>query len=155
MSSKNSKVMKIEKYRTMIAGVQSNVGTKATIAIQGTATSQPGIVNALQGFIDAADAAAAALAAYREAIAKQKLAAVAANGVYLGVKVYALQQYGNQPSTLGTFGLPVPTRKTPDGATKAAANAKREAVRLAKTPGVTPAATPAPAGSSGTTTTKA
>jgi len=157
MSSKknsNSKVIRIEKYRAMITGVQTNVGTKATIAILGTATAQPDIVSSLQGFIDAADATAAALAAYREAVAKQKLAAVAANGTYLGVKAYALMEYGNAPSTLGEFGLQSPIRSTPDVATKAAANVKREATRTAKTTGPAPAATPAPAGSTVTTTTK-
>ena len=154
MSSKNSKVNRIQKYRTMITGVQTNVGTKTTIVIRGTATSQPGIVSSLQGYIDAADATAAALAAYHEAVAKQDLAAVAANVTYLGVKAYALTQYANQASTVGEFGLQLPTRKTPDVATKAAANVKREATRTAKTPGATPAATPAPAGSTVTTTTK-
>jgi septal ring-binding cell division protein DamX len=154
MSSKNNKVIRIEKYRTMITGVQTNVGTKATIGIRGTVTAQPVIVSTLQGYIDAADATAAALAAYREAVARQKLAAVAANGTYLGVKAYALAQYGNVPSTLGEFGLQVPVRKTPVVATKAAANAKRTAKRTAKTAGATPAATPAPAGSGVTTTTK-
>ncbi|MGD0525341.1 MAG: hypothetical protein ABSE49_09370 [Polyangiaceae bacterium] len=154
MSSKNTKVIRIEKYRAMITGVQTNVGAKATVGIRGTVTSQPDIVSTLQGFIDAADAAAAALAAYREAVAKQNLAAAAANEVYLGVKAYALGQYGNMPSTLGEFGLQVPARKAPDVATKAAANAKREAKRTAKTSGATPAAPPAPAGSSVTTTTK-
>jgi hypothetical protein len=115
----NSKVIRIEKYRAMITGVQTNVGTKATIAILGTATAQPDIVSSLQGFIDAADATAAALAAYREAVAKQKLAAVAANGTYLGVKAYALMEYGNAPSTLGEFGLQSPIRSTPDVATNA------------------------------------
>jgi hypothetical protein len=154
MSSKNSKVIRIEKYRTMIAGVQSNVGTKTTIVIQGTATSQPDIVSSLQGYIDAVDATAAALAAYREAVAKQDVAAAAANVTYLGVKSYALIQYANQASTVGEFGLELPVRKTPDVATKAAANAKRKATRTAKTTGATPVATPAPAGSSVTTTTK-
>jgi len=153
MSSMSSKVIRIEKYRAMITGVQSNVGTKATIGIQGTVMAQPVIVSSLQGFIDAADATATALAAYREAVARQKLASAAANATYLGVKAYALGQYGKMPSTLGEFGLQVPVRKTPVVATKAAANAKREAKRTAKTAGATPAATPAPAGS-GVTTTK-
>jgi hypothetical protein len=164
MSSNDNKVTKIEKYRAMITGVQTNVGTKATVAIQGTATSQPVILSTLQGFIDAADATAAALATYREAVAKQKVAAAAANGVYLGVKAYALAQYGNLPSTLGEFGLQAPVRKTPDAATKAAAVAKRKATRAArgttgklakaKITGQTPVTTPAPAASSATTTPK-
>src|ERR1700729_1363652 len=132
MSSNKSKVTRIGSYRAMITGVQTNVGTTTSIAIQGIATTQPVIVSTLQGFIDAADAAAAALAAYREAIAKQKLAAAAANTVYLGVKAYALAQFGNLPTKLDTFGLQAPTRKTPDAATTAAAVARREAIRTAK-----------------------
>jgi hypothetical protein len=103
MSNQN-KITKIESYRAMIAGVQTNVGTTTSIAIRYVAMAQPVIVSTPQGFIDAADATAAALAAYRGAVAKQKLAAASANGVYLSVKEYALAQYGNLPATLGTFG---------------------------------------------------
>ncbi len=80
------------------------------------------------------------------------------------MKAYALAQYGNQPSTLGTFGLQAPTRRTPDADTKAAAVAKREATRKARgtagkrqkaaITGQAPAAAPAAAGSSAATTTK-
>jgi hypothetical protein len=162
MSSK-SKVTKIESYRAMIGGVQTNVGATQTIAIRGVATAQPVIVGTLQGYVDAADAASAALAAYHEAVAKQKSAAAAASAVYLGVKAYALAEYGNKPTTLETFGLQVPVRKTPTAATKAAAVAKRKAKRTARgttgngtsaTTASEPAATPAtaPGGAARTTT---
>jgi len=160
---KTNKASRIEQYRAMISGVQTNVGAKATIAIRGAATTQSGIVNALQGYIDAADAAATALAAYKEAIANQKTALATANGVYLGVKAYAQVQYGNQPTLLGEFGLAVPTRKEPTAATKATAVELRKATREARgtkgkvqkepihgtLPGTTP---PAPSSPPATTT---
>lgn len=162
MSSMN-KVTRIESYRAMIGGVQTNVGATQTIAIRGVAVAQPVIVSTLQGYVDAAAAVAAALAAYHEAVARLKSAAASASGVYLGVKAYALAEFGNQPTKLGTFGLTEPVRKTPTAATKAAAVEKRRAKRTASgttgkgtsaTTAETPAATPAPApgGAARTTT---
>jgi hypothetical protein len=164
MSSTNSKVSKIQKYRAMIAGVQTNVGTKTTIPVDGVQTSKTAIVNALQAFIDAAANVANAQAAYEQAVVAQKAAAASANTTYLDVKTYAQSTYKNQASTLGTFGLAEPTRRKPDAATVAAAVQKREATRKArgtagprqkaKITGATPAVAPAAASSGSATTTK-
>jgi hypothetical protein len=165
-TKKNSKESRIEKYRVMIAGVQTNVGTSATIPIRGVVTTQPAIVAALQGYVDAADAVAAARAAYQEAVAKQDQAEATANVAYLGVKAYAVPLYGNKPTTLATFGLQVPSRTPMTAASKAAAAAKRKATLQARkaalaaaasaTAQATPPAPAAPAtgGSSAQTTTK-
>lgn len=164
MSNTRNKVTTAEKYRAMITGVQTNVGAKETIPVDGVQTSKTDIVNALQGFIDAAANVATAKAAYEEAIAAQNAAAATANTTYLDVKTYAQATYKKQASVLGTFGLAEPTRKKPDAATMAAAVEKREATReargtagkrqKAKITGQVPAATPPAAGSGAATTTK-
>jgi hypothetical protein len=166
--SKKTKESRIEQYRVMIAGVQTNVGTSATIPVRGVVTTQPNIVAALQGYVDAADAVAAARAAYEEAVAKQDQASVTANVTYLAVKAYAIPTFGDKPTVLGTFGLQVPQRTPMTAATEAAAAAKRRATMQARkaalaavgatAQAVTPA-TPAPAapatgGSSAQTTSK-
>jgi hypothetical protein len=166
--SKNSKESRIEKYRVMIAGVQTNVGTSATIPVRGVVTTQPSIVAALQGYVDAADAVAAARFAWEEAVAKQDAASATANATYLAVKAYAIPAFGNKPTTLGTFGLQVPQRTPMSAATKAAAAAKRRATMQARkaalaavgataqaaTPATPAPAAPATGGSSATTTSK-
>lgn len=164
MSNQN-KVNRVTEYREIIAGVQANVGTNATIAIEGVAVAQPVIVSTLQGYVDATAATAAAKAAYEEALANEKAALAKSNATYLGVKDYALTTYAKAPATLGTFGLHVVVRKVPTPAVKAAANTKRKATIAAKKAAEAAAAAkaaaeagaapaPAPGGSSATTTPK-
>jgi hypothetical protein len=161
--SKNNKVNRIEEYRSMIAGLQANTSSNTTIVVKGATTTPTAIVTALQGYVDAASAVTVAQAAYDEAVARQDQAAEAAHASYLEGKSYALQMFGQKPTTLGTFGLQVPVRATPTAATKAAAAAKRKATLQARKAALTAAGTaaiapaaPAPAtgGSSSPTTTK-
>jgi hypothetical protein len=129
---KNTKESRIAQYRAMITGVQANVGTTATIPVRGVATTQPAVVAALQGYVDAADAVEAARAALEEAVARQDQAEVTANATYLAVKAYAIPTFGDKPTTLSTFGLQVPERTPMSAASKAASAAKRKATLQAR-----------------------
>ena len=167
MSNKsNNKVHRVTEYRAMIAGMQANVGITTDIVVEGVSTTQPAIVGALQGYVDATAKVETAKAAYDEALAAQNAAAAPSHDAYLRGKAYALQMFGQKPTTLGTFGLQATVRKVPTAAQKAAANAKRKATRAANlaakaaaakaTAEAPPAATQAsaPGGNSATTTAK-
>ena len=132
MNNTNNKVNRVTEYRAMIAGMQANAGTSTVIVVQGVSTTQPAIVGALQGYIDAEAKVEAARAAYEEAVAAQNAAAVPARAAYLQGKQYALQQFGQKPTTLGTFGLQATAHKVPTAAVKAAASAKRKVTLAAK-----------------------
>jgi hypothetical protein len=164
--SSNSKVNRVTEYRAMIAGMQTNVGVSTAIVVEGVSTTQPAIVGALQGYVDAEAKAETAKAAYDEALAAQNAAAVTAHAAYLQGKQYALQVFGQKPTTLGTFGLQATVRKVPTAAQKAAANTKRKVTLAAKAaakaaaaqaaveaPSPAPQAAP-PGGSSAATTSK-
>ncbi|HEY1696799.1 MAG TPA: hypothetical protein VGG39_31780 [Polyangiaceae bacterium] len=167
MSKKsNNKVNRVTEYRAMIAGMQANVGITTVLVVEGVSTRQPVIIGALQGYVDAEAKVEAAKAAYDEALAAQNAADVTAHAAYLQGKQYALQVFGQKPTTLGTFGLQATVRKVPTAAVKAAANAKRKVTLAAKAaaraaaaqaaveaPSPAPQAAP-PGGSSATTTPK-
>jgi hypothetical protein len=166
MNNTNNKVNRVTEYRAMIAGMQTKVGVSTVIVVQGVSTTQPAIVGALQGYIDAEAKVDAARAAYDEALAAQNAAAVPAHAAYLQGKQYALQQFGQTPITLGAFGLQATARRVPTAAVKAAANAKRMVTLAAKaaakaeaahaaaaTPSAEPQAAPAPGGGSSATKT--
>ncbi len=151
----------------MIAGMQANVGITTAMVVQGVSTTQPAIVGALQGYVDAEAKVEAARDAYDEAVAALNAADVPAHAAYVQGKGYALQMFGDKPTTLGTFGLQATARKVPTAAVKAAANAKRKATRAAnlaakaaaaqasvEKPATAPPGSP-PGGSSVSTTSKA
>jgi hypothetical protein len=159
----NNRVNRVTEYRAMIAGMQANVGVSTAIVVKGVSTTQPAIVGALQGYVDADAKVAAAEAARTEAIAALHAADVTAHAAYVQGKEYAFQMFGDKPTTLGAFGLQATVRKVPTAATKAAANAKRAVTRAAKAAAKAEAAkaaaasvtqAPAPGGSGSSTTLK-
>jgi hypothetical protein len=120
---------RIEKYRQMITGVTANAGTTGIIPVKGVATAKGDIVSTLQAAIDAPVATAAAEATFHGAVALEQAANAKANAVCIGVKDWALVQFGNQPTVLAQFGLEAPKPRKPSVATKAAAAAKQRATR--------------------------
>jgi hypothetical protein len=118
------------KYRAMITGVTATAGTTGSIPLKGVVTATGEITSKLQLAVDAPAKTAAAEAAYRKAIADEKSAFAEADAICLGVKDWALVQYGNQPTVLAQFGLEAPHRKSPSVETKAAAAAKGRQTRV-------------------------
>jgi len=117
-------------YRAMITGVTAQAGTTGSIPLKGVVTATGVILAALQAAIDAPANTTAAEAKFHQAVADEQAANARAHEVYLGVKDFALVQWGNQPAVLAQLGLEVPQKKSPTAATKAAAAAKAKATRV-------------------------
>ncbi|HEY1692799.1 MAG TPA: hypothetical protein VGG39_11595 [Polyangiaceae bacterium] len=132
MGKSNNNVNRVTEYRAMIAGMQANVGITTGIVVKGVSTTQPAIVGALQGYVDAEAKVEAAEAARDEAIAARNAADVTAHAAYVQGKEYALQMFGDKPTTLAAFGLQATVRKVPTAAVRVAANAKRKVTLAAK-----------------------
>jgi hypothetical protein len=118
--------------RQAIAGVQKLYATTPAIILNGVSFAPANIVKALQGPIDAADAANAAGAAFHKAVAVEKAAIVEADTVYAGLKAFVMGQFATSPETLAEFGFTPSTRRVPDTATVAGAVEKRAATRAAR-----------------------
>jgi hypothetical protein len=123
------KTDRIERYRTLMTGLQTVVGSNGTITVKGVATKVADIATTLQAAVDAPAKSTATETAFHEAVAAEKAANKSANAVYLGVKSWALVQYGNQPTVLAQLGLEVKQPKKPNVATKAAAAGKARQTR--------------------------
>jgi hypothetical protein len=118
-----------QKYRAILTGVTAVAGTTGSIPLKGVVTASSEIASKLQLALDAPAKTAAAEAAYHQAVADEESAVTAANAICLGVKDWALVQYGSQPAVLAQFGLEAPHRKSPTVETKAAAAAKGRQTR--------------------------
>jgi hypothetical protein len=123
------KTDRIERYRTLMTGLQTVVGSNGTITVKGVATKVADITTTLQAAVDAPAKTTATETAFHEAVAAEKAANKSASAVYLGVKGWALVQYGNQPTVLAQLGLEVTQPKKPNVATKAAAVSKARVTR--------------------------
>ena len=118
-----------QKYRAILNGVTAVVGTTGSVPLKGVVTASSDVASKLQLALDAPAKTAAAEAAFHQAVADEQSAAAAADAICLGVKDWALVQYGNQPAVLAQFGLEAPHRKSPTVETKAAAAAKGRQTR--------------------------
>jgi hypothetical protein len=132
MSKNINKDKTINALRQAIAGVQKHFGTIPTIVLGGTPTAPSALVATLQAAIKGIDDATTAEKAFHDTVAAQNTALVAARAGLKALKTLVESQLGSTASIFGDFGFTVPTRKTPDEATKAAAVAKREATRAAR-----------------------
>ncbi|HEY6463267.1 MAG TPA: hypothetical protein VIY73_24035, partial [Polyangiaceae bacterium] len=127
----NSKARRLAEYRGMIEGMQAHVSASTPIVVEGVPTSQPEIVGALQGYIDAEAKLAEVEAMYDEALAAKNAAAGPAQAAYVQGKACALQMFGQEPSVLATFGIVVTVRKVITAAVNVAAAAKRKVTHAA------------------------
>jgi hypothetical protein len=90
-----------------------------------------------QTAVDAPAKTTTANAAFRQAVAQERAANKAANAMYIGVKQWAVVQYGNQPTVMAQIlGTTVTEKRAPDVATKAkAADKSRQTRRTLGTKG--------------------
>jgi hypothetical protein len=122
----------LNKHRQAIAGIRKHFASAPTIALGGTPTPPNDAIAALQGSIDAVDAASASAHAFHVAVAAQHAAIAKGSGLLTDLKTLVKSQLGSSEGVLGDFGFTSPNRQTPDQATKAAAVAKRAATRAAR-----------------------
>jgi hypothetical protein len=158
-----NKSTRIKKFGDMIAGLQTVVGSNGSVTVKGVVTKVSDCSATLQAAVDAPAKTTAANAAFHQAVAQEKAANAAANALYLGIKQWALVQYGNQPTVMAQLlGDTVKEKKKPDVATKAQAVDKSRQTRQAlgtkgkkqkKAAKAAAAATPAAPAAAATTTT--
>jgi hypothetical protein len=123
---------RIKKYGDMATGLQTVVGNNGTVTVKGVVTKVSDCCATLQAAVDAPAKTTAADAAFHQAVAQEKAANAAANAMYLGVKQWAIVQYGNQPTVMARLlGATVKEPKKPDVATKAQAADKSRQTRKA------------------------
>ncbi len=122
----------INKHRQAIAGIRKHFASAPTIVLGGTPTTPNDAIAALQGPIDAIDAASASEQAFHGAVAAQNAAVAKGSDLLTDLKTLVKSQLGSSEGVLGDFGFTSPNRQTPDEATKAAAVAKRAATRAAR-----------------------
>jgi hypothetical protein len=118
--NKKNKANLLNHIRQAIAGVQKHYATTPTLSLDGASVPTPDVLATLQGAITAIDDAAAAETAFHQAVAAQHAAVAKAEATL------------SKGAARTDFGFAVPTRRTPDEATKARAVAKRAATRAAR-----------------------
>ncbi len=125
-----NKSTRIKMYGDMVTGLQAVVGSNGTVTVKGVVTKVSDCCATLQAAVDAPAQTTAADAAFHQAVAQEKAANEAANAMYIGVKQWAVVQYGNQPTVMAKLlGDTVKEKKKPDVATKAQAAEKLRQTR--------------------------
>jgi hypothetical protein len=127
---KRSKDTLINRIRQAIAGVQKHYANTPTLSLDGTSVPTPDVIATFQAAVTSIDAATVAETAFHQAVAAQHAAVVKAEATLSGLQKLVDNQLGTKMRP--DFGFAVPTRKTPDEATKAQAVAKRAATRAAR-----------------------
>ncbi len=127
-----NKSTRIKKYGDVVTGLQTVVGSNGTITVKGVVTKVSDCCATFQAAVDAPAKTTAANAAFHQAVAEENAANEAANVMYLGVKQWAVVQYGNQPTVMAKLlGDTLKEKKKPDVATKAQAADKLRQTRKA------------------------
>jgi hypothetical protein len=132
MGNNTNKDKTINTLRQAIGGVQKHFGGTPTIVLDGKPMAPGALVATFQAAIKGIDDAVTAEQAFHDTVAAQNAAIAAARAGLRALKKLVESQLGSASAIFGDFGFPIPTRKTPTEATKAAAVAKREATRAAR-----------------------
>jgi len=137
-----------------IAGFQKHYPSASPLAIGNASLTPAEVIQVYQSDLDAEAGVAAALAAYRTAVAKAKATRAATATFDLLVQKFVVAAFGNPPGPAGDFGIEATPRHPPTAETIAQAVVKREATREARhtmgsrqklaVTGIVPATPPAP-----------
>jgi|HubBroStandDraft_1064217.scaffolds.fasta_scaffold183782_1 hypothetical protein len=115
-----------------IAGFQKHFSASATLTIGNASYTQAAVIQVYQDELNADAAVAAALAAYRLAVATAKAAHAKTAAFDLQVRKFIVGSFGEPPGPAGDFGIEATVHHPPDAETKAQAVVKREATRTAR-----------------------
>jgi hypothetical protein len=129
---KNNKDSIVNSLRQAIAGVKKHFASSPAIVLDGASTTPDAVTALFQTAIDAIDRSTVAEKAFHDAVAAQNEAVATARVTFAALTQLVKSQLGSTAAILGDFGIPVPTRQVPTQATKAAAVAKRDATRKAR-----------------------
>ncbi len=121
---------RVKKYGDVITGLQTVVGNNGTITVKGVVMKVSDCCAVFQTAVDAPAKTTTANATFRQAVAHEQQANEAANAMYIGVKQWAVVQYGNQPTVMAQLlGETLKEKKAPDVKTKAQAADKSRQTR--------------------------
>jgi hypothetical protein len=129
---KTAKSDRSDRNRKAIAGLRKHYASTPTMIFNGVSQATADVITGLQASIDAADATAAAAATFHKAVDAEKTANARGDAVYGGLKTFVTTQLKTSPDSMADFGFALPSRRTPDAATKADAVDKRSATRAAR-----------------------
>jgi hypothetical protein len=116
----------------LIAGVQQYLAQLGTLTVGSQKMAPADIVKAIQGRIDASNAAVKADAAHVAALQAETTELTGTAILVSSLRTLVMGMYSPSPDVLAAFGL-VPRKRTePSAATKAAAAAKSRATRKAR-----------------------
>jgi hypothetical protein len=116
----------------LIAGVQQFLAQLGTVTLGSQKMAPADIVKAIQGRIDASNAAVKAEAARAAATQAEKAELTGTANLVSSLRALVMGMYSLSPDVLAAFGLVPRKRTAPSAATKAAAAAKSAATRKAR-----------------------
>jgi hypothetical protein len=116
----------------LIAGVQQYLAQLGTLTLGSQKMAPADIVKAIQGRIDASNAAVKADAAHVAALEAEKTELTGTAILVTSLRALVQGMYSQSPDVLAAFGLEPRKRTEPSAATKAAAAAKSLATRKAR-----------------------
>jgi uncharacterized membrane protein YgcG len=116
----------------LIAGVQQFLAQLGTLTLGSQKMAPADIVKAIQGRIDASNAAVKAAAALVAALQAEKAELTGTAILVSSLRALVLGMYAPSPEVLAVFGVVPRKRTAPSAATKAAAAAKSLATRKAR-----------------------
>jgi hypothetical protein len=122
----------IDRDRQAIAGIQKHYANVPSMTLDGVSYTMAQIEQVLQDQVDAAPVTTAAKAAFRQAVLAEQSVSAKANALYRALRSRVLNDFKNNASALGDFGMLPVQRQIPTVATKAEALKQSEATRKAR-----------------------
>jgi hypothetical protein len=129
---KTTKAGVLKSAQKLQDGITKHFGKTKTILIDGKLYKPAELTKALQAVLDRTADAEKKKAAYHDAIVAQDSAAAVAQPLALGIARYAYMALGQSNESLADFGLTPRKRRQPTVKTKAAAQDKAAATRVAR-----------------------
>jgi hypothetical protein len=121
MSSTQSKASIVNRVTAIMAGIQKQYASTASLSFNGQTMTPAAIIALIQAYLAAVLAEAPAKAQYANSVKTQKTALASMNAVIVPFTSYLHSVFGTNPTALGDFGLTPRKRRAPT--TKVAAEA--------------------------------
>jgi len=132
--TKTNKLTEADRYRSLMKGLDSDLANVTTFEIDGRTFTKVALVALFQGHLDAIGATAATKATWKQAVVKEREAAVVAKKGYAAVVRYLRSRFGPTAEQLADFGVAPAKPHRSTAATKAEGAVKGLATRRANHP---------------------